>query len=322
MSLTFGQAKEILAQYQGRGGKLPTDSQLNTFVIKVLQYLLIKGAHGSERKFTFHAVNGCFTAPYELEIPLKVQINGRIGNVGSKWFEFHSGNEGLGERCMEAHDVLFEEPNEYYTAFDLPAGGARIGVMGTSEEGPDSYVIFAGNDPTGREIFTNHKGGQIAGELLTITKGQITWSNVTFGNIISVVKTKTKGYTPIYWRQDSVTGFLSDYSPVDEAPTYRRFRLAIPNCPSPAKISVLGRIRLKNHYADNDRIPFDNLLMIEVAGQEVNSLYNDKTEEAVQKGKFLDNLVDAQGNFKKVNNGQPIEFFYPTSAGTIKGIVG
>lgn len=321
MSLTFGQAKQILAQYQGKGGKLPTADQLNLFVIKVLQYLLFSGGHGSERKFTFNAVNGCFTAPYELEVPLKVQINGRIGNVGSTWFEFHSGNEGLGKGCQDATDVLLEEPNQYFTAYDIPAGGAQIGVMGTVDEPEDASIIIGGNDATGREIFTNHKGGQVAGEYLSIVRGQITWTNVSFGSILSIVKTRTNGYTPLYWKAGNLKGFLADYSPADEAPSYRRFRLIVPNCPTPAKVSVLGRIRLKQAYADNDRIPFDNLYNIEVAGQQVNSQYNDQLNEAAAKDNFLQTLVSRESTYKRQNNGQPIEVFHALSAGTIKGLV-
>lgn len=322
MSLTFGQAKQILAQYQGKGGKVPTADQSHLFVLKVLQYMLLSGAPGSERRFTFHAVNGVFTAPYELEVPLKIQIDGRIGQVGNKWFEFHSGNEPLGEGALNASDVLFEDPNTYVTAYDLPEGGAKVGVLGTAEEDADASVIVAGNDVTGREIFTNHKGTQIAGELLNIKKGILTWSNVVFGSIVGVVKPRTKGYVPLYWGlPDGSKGFLGDYSPAEEAPGYRRFRISIPSCPSVAKVSVLGRVRLKSAYADSDLIPFDNLYAIEIAGQQVNSMYNDNLEAAVQKDNFLQSLINREATYKKVNNGQPIEVFHALSAGTIQGLV-
>jgi hypothetical protein len=322
MSLTFGQAKDILAQYQGKGGKLPTADQVNTFVIKVLQYMLFSGASNSERTFTFHAVNGVITAPYELETPLKVRIDGRIGNVGNKWFDYRSGNDMVGSGCLEAQDVLIEDPNYYCTAYDLPAGGARIGILGTASEPEGSYVIVSGTDATGREVFTNHRGGQVAGEYLEIRKGQITWSNVSFATVDGIVKTRTLGYTPLYWKVGEVKGFLSDYSPVEEVPSYRRFRIQVPNCPALAKVSVLGRIRLKSFYADTDRIPFDNLYAIEVAGQQVNLNYNDQIEAAVQKDNFLQSLIGREATYKKQNNGQPLEVFHPLSAGTIKGIVG
>lgn len=321
MSLTFGQAKEVLAKYQGKGGKLPTAEQVNLFVRQVLQYLLISGSPNCERKFTLYAVNGYVTAPYELETPLKVRVDGRVGHVVSKWFEFHSGND-LGEKCLEAADVLYEEANEYYTIYDLPAGGAQVGIMGTAEEDCDAHIIIGGDDRTGREIFTNHKGAQIAGERLSIVKNQISWSNVTFANIVSVAKTKTNGYTPLYCRTDNIKGFLADYTPTDEAPTYRRFKLNIPNCPSPSRITVLGRTRIKDKYADTDRIPFDNLYTLEVAAQQVNTQYNKDYQSAAQNDAFVQSLTNREANYKKPNNGQVLDFFYPTSGGTIKGIVG
>lgn len=323
MSLTFGQAKEILAQYQGKGGKAPTNEALNLFTLKVLQYLLITGNPNCERLFSFHAVNGTFTAPYELEVPMKVRIDGRVGSVVNRWFEFQGG-EGNLSKALEAQDVLLEDPNTYFTAFDLPAGGAFIGVKGTTTEDPEAHIIISGDDPTGREIFTNHKGAQISGELLHIRRDCITWTNVKFGNVIGIVKSRTNGYTPLYWKQsEGLQGFLADYSPVEEVPSYRRFRINIPTCPRPvAKITVLGRVRLKPNYADSDRIPFDNILAIEIAGQAVNKAYNDDDDAAAKKDTFLQNITGRETVYKKVNTGQPIDVFYPLSAGTIKGIVG
>lgn len=321
MSLTFGQAKNILAQYQGKGGKVPTADEIDNFVIKVLQYLLITGSPNCERSFTMNAVNGVFTAPYELETPLKVRVDGRVGTVGTKWFEFRSGSDSYDKSCYGS-DMLYEDPNPYYTAFDGPNGGFQVGVTGTVTEDCDAHIIIAGNDASGREIFTNHKGAEIAGERLDIGKNIITWSNVSFDTIVSVVKTRTNGYTPLYWKtSDGKKGFLADYSPVDEAPNYRRFKLQIPNCPSPAKLTILGRLRLKSHYADNDRIPFDNLYAIEVAGQQINQQFTEKFQEAAQSDVFLQKLTGRESEYKKINNGQPLEFFYPLSGGTIKGIV-
>lgn len=323
MSLTFGQAKQILSQYQGKGGKVPTHDQLNLFVIKTLQYLLTSGSPNTERTFELYAVNGEFTAPYEMETPLKIKINGRVGNVVSKWFEFRSGSDFSEKGCYEASDTLFEQANNYYTAYDLPAGGAYVGVLGTADEREDAGIVVSGNDSTGRPIFTNHKGAQVSGEYLQIKKGTRVWSNVQFATIDGIFKCRTAGYTPLYWKNDSgVTGFLSDYSPIEEAPSYRRFRLSIPNCPSSAKITILSKTRLKLAYADNDRIPFDNLYAIEVAGQQINAMYNDQLDSAKLKDEFVQSLVGREAVQKRATNGQPLEVFHATSMGTIKGISG
>lgn len=319
MSLTFGRAKDILAQYAGKGGKLPTDEDAHNFTRQVLQYLLISGSPDCERVMTLYAQNGHVTAPYELQTPLKVQVNGRIGNVVSKWFDFHSGNDIHG-RCYEAHDVLHEDPNEYYTVYDLPPGGARIGVMGHADEDSKANIIISGDDPTGREIHTNHKGADIPGEYLSIQKNQIVWSNVIFGNIAGIIKSPTQGYVSLYWKSGDVKGFLADYSPVEQAPTYRRFKISLPECATLAKITVLGRIRLKEHYADTDRIPFDNEYTIRVAGQQNNNQYNEKYQEAQVNDKFLQNLTGREADYKKPNNGQVVEVFHALSGGTVRGI--
>jgi hypothetical protein len=322
MSLTFGQAKKILAQYQGKGGKRPTAENLDQFVIKVLQYLLYQGSPNAERAFELYAVNGWFTAPYELETPLKVKINGRVGTVQSKWFEFKSGNDFTKGSCYE-NTSIFEDANTYYTAYDLPSSGAHVGVIGTTHEEADTYLIVQGSDLTGREIFTNHKGADISGELVEIRKNVLVRTNVVFGNITGIVKTRTNGYVQLHWtdREGHVKGFLSDYSPIEETPSYRRFQLRVSDCPSLAKITVLGRTRIKTAYADNDRIPFDNLLAIEVAGQTINANYNTDIQRAQQQHTFLKDIVNQEAVHKRPSNGNPLEVFHATSAGTIKGIV-
>lgn len=321
MSLTFGQAKKILAQYQGKGGKLPSDSNLSNFTIKVLQYLLMTGSPNAERAFELYAVNGVFTAPYELETPLKAKINGRVANVVSKWFEFHSGTDFNQGACYDANNIS-EDANPYFTAYDIPAGGACVGVLGTAQEDENANLIVQGDDTTGRAIFTNHKGADIAGEYLSIRKGIMVWSNVVFGKITGIVKTKTEGYVQLHWKTHSnLRGFLSDYSPIEEVPSYRRFNLNVPDCPSIAKLTILGKTRIRSAYADTERIPFDNLYTIEVAGQQVNSQYNKELDAATQQDNFLQSLVNRESIQKRQTNGNPLDVYFETSAGMIKGIV-
>lgn len=324
MSLTFGQAKEILAQYQGKGGKVPNARNLDQFVLKVMGYLLITGGANKERSFELCVVNGWFTAPYELETPLKVKVNGGVGQVVSRWFEFRSAEAfGQGD-CYDAASTVFEDSNPYYTAYDIPSGGAYVGVMGTAEEDCDASLIVQGKDLTGRTIFTNHKGAEIAGEYLDIKKGTISWSNVRFaaGPLEGIVKSRTTGHVELFWKQsEEVRGFLSNYSPIEEVPTYRRFRLSKVKCPPMAKINILGRVRIKEAYADSDRIPFDNRFILEMAGQQANSFFNKELEAGIQQDKVVQDLVTREATHKKVNNGTPVEVFYGTSAGTIKGIV-
>lgn len=322
MSLTFGQARRILAQYAGKGGKHPDTQEAYDFTIQILQYLLITGAHGNERKFVFNAVNGCFTAPYELEVPLKVKIDRRVGSVWSQWYEYHSSKE-LNGNGVFGGDALFQEPDYFPTVYDIPSTGARIAVQGTCEEAEDAHVIIQGKDTTGREVFTVHGGQEVSGEYLSIQRGNQRFSNVVFGQITGVTKTRTNGYVQLYWLSPSsnTKGFLADYSPIEEVPSYRRFKFTSQICPALAQLSVLGRIRLKQAYADTDRIPFENLYAIQIAGQAVNKQYGDDVATAQAKDQFMQELLTRENEYKRPTNGQPIECFHLTSPGSIKNIV-
>lgn len=316
--IKYGVAKQILAKYASTGGKCATDPSVDLFVRQVLQYLLLNGSYGNERKFIFHAVNGVMTLPKELETPLKVRIDGAVGSVWNRWFEYHSGN-WVDDNCLADNGVL-EEPNLYPTVYDIGSCGAYPAVMGTCEEAEDANVIVKGEDPTGREIFSVHKGEKIVGVYLTVRKNKLTTTDIRFGKITGVSKSITKGYVNLVGLNDydglSRT-LLADYSPYETDPAYRRIRI-LAKCPPICKVSILGRIRLKDYYADEDIIPFDNLFLLQVAGQTINSMYNDNVEISIAQSKVAEYLIEKESIYKKVNNGQPVEFYRPLSGGVIK----
>lgn len=321
MPITFGDARTTLARYAGRGGKCPNSKEVDLFVKKVLQHMLFKGSYGNLRKYCFCAVKGCITLPYELETPIKVKIDGKVGTVWDKWNEYY--NIGEMEGCVPASEAMYEEPNRFATVYDLPSGGARVGVLATASEATDAHVIVCGRDTTGREVITNHEGNQITGEYLKVMKGQLRYTQVTFGAITSIQKTTTNGYVQLFWVNPTLhtKGFLADYSPSEELPSYRRFKLTSPNCPATAQVSILGRIRLKDNYADNDVLPFDNLYALELAGQSINANFNDNPDMAAAKDKFMQDSIISETEYKRVAPGNPIDIMYLTSAGAVKNIV-
>ncbi len=322
MPITWGEAKNICSQYAGRGGVCPTADRVNLFVRQVLDYMLLSGEYGNLRKFCFNAVKGCFTVPFELEVPLKIKFDGAVGTVWDKWFEWHNTRDIDGQ-CFPFQEAALEDPNYYPTVYDLPSAGAYVGVVGTCLEDADAHIIIQGIDTTGREVFTVHKGEKVSGEYLSIKKGELRYTQVVFSKITGVLKTKTNGYTPLYWVRPEVQakGFLSDYSPLEEKPSYRRFRIVSSNCGNSVKVTVLGRIRLKPAYADTDFIPFDSLYTLELAAQAINANYNNDTATAGAKDKMMQDMIVRGNEYKRVQNGQPIEIFFPLSAGTIKNIV-
>jgi hypothetical protein len=321
--LTFKQAKDILAKYNGRGGSCVDAPDVPDFVLKTLQHMLFSGQNGNLRTFSFCAQRGCLTLPYELETPLKVRIGDRVGSVWDKWYDYHSSKEMTD--CYPADRALIEDPNYYPTVYDIPfTNGANIGVIGVCEESPDSHVIVQGLDATGREIVsTNYKGEQIVGEYIRIKKGVITYTNFAFAKITGIVKSETNGYVQLLWVSPSrnLKGFLADYSPLETAPSYRRFRLTSPYCTTDVKVSILGRIRLRTKYTDNDYIPFDNMYAIDLAGREINSNANVQPDLAKSYNEQLVNSINMENEYKRVQNGQPMEVYIPLSGGAIRNIV-
>lgn len=313
--ITYLEAKKILAKYQGVAGSCIDDPNIDTFVRQVLEYLLYQGTHGNIRKFCFQAQNGCFTLPKELEVPLKIRIDGAVGTVWNQWFEYHSGND-IDNECL-ASNAVTEEPNRYPTAFDGPYGGFYVGIRGWCDEDCNAHVIVKGVDVTGKEIFTVHKGEPMVGEYITIEKGILKTGNVLFGRITEVAKTVTEGYCTLFWVDEPKlrTGFLADYDPYETNPSYRRIKILTPDCPPICTVSVLGRIKLKDYYADEDLIPFDNRFLLTVAGQTVNSMFNGDVQAAAAKEGYVAKLIETEGNYKKVNNGAPVEVYRPLSGG-------
>lgn len=321
MPLTFGQARELLAVYAGRGGLCPDDDQVSLFVREVLQYILFKGPTAAIRTYCFQSCGGCITIPYELEVPLKVKINNESGSVWSEWFKFYDSGFMDGE-CLPASNAMVEEANKFATIYDVPEGGSKIGVVGICEEDKDAHIVVKGVDATGREIITNHKGEQISGEYLSIKKGQVQLSSVKFARIDSVVKTRTNGYVQLLAIGDNWNNrkFLADYSPFEEIPQYRRFKLTV-RCSNRAIVNVLGRIRLKDHYADNDVIPIENLHLLKIAAQGIQLESNNDVQSAQIKDKMVDTLLDQENRYKKVSVGQPLDVYHPISGGSIQNIV-
>lgn len=315
--ITYLQAKQILAKYVGNGGRCIDDPDVDLFVKKVLQYLLLQGATGNERTFSFHAENGCITLPKDLETPLKMKIGTAVGSVWNRWFEYHSGTQV--DNCCLAQESLLTQPNRYPTVYDLPSCGAFPGVVAICEESQDAYVIVKGLDLTGREIITVDRGEQIVGERLWPCKGKLVKAQVKFGKITEVYKTKTKGYITLVATDECGTyrKFLSDYTPFEETPSYQRVRIISQPCPPCCEVKIIGRIKLKDYYADEDVIPFDNLYLLDVAGQAVNNMGNDKVQDSLAKDNYVKSLIETESNYKKVNNGQPLEIFRPLSGGTI-----
>lgn len=322
MSLTFCQAKILLAEYAARGGLCPDDPRVDLFVKSVLQTMLFKGPNDCIRTFSFQARRGMITLPFELETPIKVLINNESGGVWSKWFDYYDTGTFPDNKCKLAADALREDPNPYPTVYDMPVGGMNVAVMGVCDEACDAHLIVRGRDTSGREIFTFQDGEQVVGEYLTIKKGQLRYTTNKFSTITEVVKTKTNGYTQLYGF-DPVSGlrhFLADYSPLEEIPRYRRFCLTT-RCNENAEVRIIGRIRLKENYGDSEVIPISNIYALKIAAQGMNLNDNNDIQGAIGKDQFVEKLLTQENAYKKVGSGQTIDVNRITSGGVIKNVM-
>lgn len=321
MALTFGEVKSLVAPYAGRGGGC-SDSQATTlFARQVLEHVLFSGQHGSVRQFCFVTYKGLFTAPPELETPLKIRIDNEVSTVWSKWYSFYMHGEIEGaESCAK---FLIEQPNPTPLIYPVPPGGSLVGVLGTCSESDDAYVIVKGEDLTGREIITMASdGSQIRGERFRIKKGELRYGKVLFGKVTEVVKSKTNGYVQL-WSvnpNNQEHQLLADYSPLEEKPSYRQYKVRTIKGPY-VHISILGRVRLKENYTDNDLVPFDSLIPITIAAQRLQAETNNDVQTAAAKDKTLNTFIMNEGGYKKATAGSVIEVFHPLSGGAIKGIV-
>lgn len=315
MPLTFGDARKILAQYAGRGGKASASEDVRLFVHEVLQHMLITGAYGSFRTFKFTAVQGVITLPYELETPLKVKLGAEVGSVWDKWFDFNSRFDLEHDPNCSGPAALREEVNEYATVYDLPSDGSQIGVQCECAEDDEAHIDIIGKDIYGREIHSQHKGESIVGERLSIKQGKLQIGSRVFKQITSVKKSVTKGYVELYWVNSAYErkGFLSSYAPSETLPSYRRFRLTTP-CPQYTRVEILGRIRLKPYYADSERIPFDNVVLIKTAAQSRNASNNSNDQGAQFKDGYLQDIITRENVYKNSNTGQPLAVTGPTAA--------
>lgn len=321
--LTWKEAKTILAPYAGSGGLCADDPEVDLFTRKTLQFLLWSGTNQDLRRFDFITCQGVFTVPEEIEAIVKLKVNGQVGNVWDKWFTYHSTNILEGDCICPEDNAIFEDPNYYSTAYDIPAGGSQLGIIGHCEEDCNAGVIIQGKDITGRQIFTQHKGAQVNGEFLTIKKGTLSYTQVKFATIDNVILSKTNGYKTLYAVKPDCSSkfFLSDYSPIEQKPMYRRYRLTSSTCPH-ASVSILARTRLKSAYSDLDKIPFENILAIETAGQMANASKNNDLQTAGTKLQFVDTLVQREQQHKKVASGQPINIDNTTGPGRVRNAIG
>lgn len=324
MPLTFKEFRSIVAPYAGRAGKCAIASEVATFSRQVMEYLLYSGSESGVKKLCIQAHRGCLSLPPEVELPIKVRVDNRSADLWSKWHTFHSDDPKNWDRCSPASDVLREEGSRTPLAYDLPTGGAVLGVMATCDEDPNAGVIIQSQDLSGREVYTTHQGEQIAGEKFSLKKNEIRYGRVLVGNVTGVIKPQTNGYVVLYAvdpQRNRIIKFLADWNPSEEKPLYRKFKVDLRGCDHVANISMLCRVRLKDSYLDNELTLFDNSLAVLIGAQRVQAEVNNDIQTAGYKKGAVEDLLEKEGGYKKIS-GNPVDVYHPLSGGAIRNIVG
>lgn len=320
MIITFKEAKDILAQYAGKAGKCPTDEAVGMFVKEVIQQLLFRGASGNIRKWVFFTKNGTFTAPPDLELPIKMRVDTHTGQVYDKFYEFYDQNTL--SKCSPCEDGLVEEPNDYFTSFDIPCGGRRLLAVPLCKEDEGASLLIQGIDEVGREVYMPHKGERFKGEYLGIDKEKPKYTQKTFTKVTGIEKATTKNYVRLYWYDPETgeKGLLAEYKPNDTHPSFRRFRVVGLSCEETFKITILGRIRFCENYHDNDIVPISNIRALKLMAQQIQAEDNDDIQTAAYKNQRIEQSVTNENQYKRTPSAT-IDFFGPTSPGNIKNLI-
>lgn len=323
MVITLGDARKIVAEYVGKSGKCPTSEDTRLFVLSVAERLLHEGTHGNLRKWAFCLCNGCFTAPPDMEIPLKVKVDGYPEKVWSKWYEFYDIN------VSDAHDKayqpgLYEEVGEFYTTYDIPYPGARVAPIPLMTEAECAYIIIQGQDAQGRDVFTKCNGQRIHGEYIKISRDNPVFSQTIFTKITGIEKSQTCGPVRLYWQEviaNEVTtrGLLAEYRPTDVHPSFRRFRVPQAKWDCCVKVQVLGRVRLLDSYHDNDILPITGVSAIRQMAQLLHAENNEKIDVATYQQRAIDKTIENENQYHKTGD-EPFDFFFETSPGSIENL--
>jgi hypothetical protein len=318
MIITLGQAKEFLAEYAGKKGKCAPSETTRLFVMEVVQQLLHRGANGNLRKWCFHLCDGCFTAPSDMEVPLRVKIDGYPNQVWSKWYEFYDVHSVECE-SKSFKPGLYEEPNTFFTIYDLPTTGARIAPIPLEEEGEDAYIIIQGEDVNGRDVFTYSNGVHIHGEKLPISREKPVFSRTVFSKITGIEKSRTCNHVRLYWQThegDRVLsrGLLSEYRPNDLNPSYKRFRVPEARCDCCVKVEVIGRVKLLDSYHDNDVLPITNIGAMRSMAMTIQSERTNNIQEANFHNSRVGQAIEDENQYHKTGQ-DPFDFILFNSPG-------
>lgn len=302
MTLLFGEIRNIVAPFAGRAGKAASSDEVADFARDCMQLMLYSGAYAGVRTVRVQACRGCVVLPPEVETPLKLRVDQRSAEIWNRWYSFHSADDTW-DRCDPIGSLLIEDGTMSPLVYPLPEKGSVIGLTAVCEE--TSFVTIQGNDVTGREVYTYYKGEKIVGEKFQLQKGTCKYGQVKFGTVTGAVKERTNGYVACF-AIDTVTKkrqFLADWSPHEERPLYKQYRLRTTDHGGVANLSILCRVKLKDSYQDNELTLFDNRTAVLLAAQRLRAETNSDNNNAQYKKGALDQIQNEEAGVKSKSGG-------------------
>lgn len=325
MIISFGDAKNFLARYAGKAGSCKDDSIVDLFVKSVIQELLNRGANGNLRKWELYTQNGTVTLPPDLQLPIAIRVDGPCGGspgrVYDKFYEFYE-DSSLANSCPWEKGAV-EEPNNFFTQYDIPLCGTRILAVPRCCEDATANLVIQGFDQDKKEIWVpKASGGKGKGEYLSINKDNPKYTTACFTSITGIEKSVTKDYVRLYWflAESGAKGLLADLRPNETRPAFRRAKIFGVDNSRSSKVTILGRVRFYDNYVNSDIIPITSLRALKLMAQTLQAEDNNDIQVASYKGQRVTDVIDNENKYNRTVQAS-VNFEPETAPSSIKNII-
>lgn len=283
--LTFAELKDEVRSAIG----ICSEEKARQSAIDVLRWFQNEGSFGGLKKVKVFAKDCYITLPADIDIPKKVLINDNPRPVRNFWQEFNDVNsfdsaEYHDKDCLcdfESGGIRIEA-STFATQYDLPKTGGYVyfspiivpGVPLYKEKDGLEGVVHGTESSTGRDVSLAHDNQLLRGEVLNISSSSPLYSTVKYKEISNIIKPQTLNRIGLYWSEDLSDscngGLLAEFSPFETRGVFRRIYV-----PEVKKIynksfgtldsyydcgvclTILGTVKIKNYYDDNELVPFD-----------------------------------------------------------------
>lgn len=302
MTTTFSELKEQVGSVVGSC----SDEKKSELAISVLRYLHNEGAFGLYRKWKLFATECSVTLPPDLDMPKKVSINGNPRPVQDFWHEFNDVNSYDAAEyhnddyfCTSEGGGIRVEADFFATSCDLPCEGGYVYMAPIQTPNAPLYVekddleaIIHGTEvSTQRDVVLAHDNTLSRGERLNISAEKPLFSTIQYGKITNLIKPQTLNRYGLFWKSHksdpaATGGLLAELGPFETKARFRRayipglssyyqdYYKSDSHCQCGVYLTILGTIRIKDHYDDNELLPFCEGVDFKLAAKALHGVLN------------------------------------------------